>query len=300
MTPMPIDCQSSAKLLPLHVGGDLDPAEAAPLEVHLAACEACRAEAAAAQAARALFFQVAGSDGAEAVDLWPDLSAALARDRAEGAQRAAETTASRPGTHGASRAAPAGTSASVWMEDTRAAADGARGSRSIPASAALGLGGAAGTSRRARRYSLAAAALTLVGSTVFFAALFENAQPGDPLRQQPLAGSLLEGATPVAEGQLVHVGAANSAGSGAADAAPWGLSSPQPEPAVAELQGAAFGTAAFDRPGVAEIAGPNDGRAPAEAGRLRPIRADQRLRIDSIWVPLRRPDGGEGNLANDG
>lgn len=302
MTPMPIDCQSSAKLLPLHVGGDLDPAEAAPLELHLAACEACRAEAAAAQTARALFFQVAGSDGAEPVDLWPGLSSVLARERAAGSPRHSDAAGSRSAGAGggAARAVPAGTPASVWMAEGRSAGEGARGSRAIPAGAALGLGGSAGPGRRARRYSLAAAALTLVGSTVFFAALFESAQPGDPLGGQPLAGSVLEGATPVAEGQLVHVGPRSSAGSGSAETAPWGLSSLPSEAAVADLQGAAFASNAFDDAGVAEVAAPNDGLAPAEAGRLRPIRADQRLRVDSIWVPLRRPDGGQGNLANDG
>lgn len=301
---MPIDCQSSAELLPLYVGGDLEPTETAPLELHLAGCEACRAEAAAAQAARALFFQVAGSDGAEAVDLWPGLSSALARERTEGSAQHSEAAAGRSAGAGfgadAARAVPAGTPASVWMAEGHSAGEGARGPRAIPAGAALGLGGSAGPGRRARRYSLAAAALTLVGSTVFFAALFESAQPGDPRGDQPLAGSVLDGATPVAEGQLVHVAPRSSAASGPAEVAPWGLSSLPPEPAVAELQGARFPTNAFDHRGVAEVAAPNDALAPAEAGRLRPIRADQRLRIDSIWVPLRRPDGGDGNLANDG
>lgn len=295
MTPMPIDCKSSLELLPLHVGGDLDPSEAAPLIFHLAQCEACRAEEAAAQTARDLFFQVAGGDGSEAVDLWPGVSLALAGERAQ------ESSAQPVGAH------------SGWKVGERPLQGvGQLSPRSLPLTASaltgeprLGVGPAEGRtgadgrtsalrrpgaeSSRARRYSLAAAALTLVGSTVFFAALFEAAPSSElasnPAPNRPLVGSTMEGVTPVAEGQL-GAAARNSSGT-----VPWGLSSPP----AAELGEA-------NHPGTELFASDHFGieSAPRSTGRLQPIRAEQRLQVDSIWVPLRRADGGQGNLANDG
>ena len=64
-------CSRVNTLLALHVGGDLDEARAARVDLHLEDCESCSAEAAAYEASRQSLFALKGDTLPPAPDLWP-------------------------------------------------------------------------------------------------------------------------------------------------------------------------------------------------------------------------------------
>ena len=64
-------CSRVNTLLALHVGGDLDEARAARVDLHLSDCESCAAEASAYEASRQSLFALKGEAPPPAPDLWP-------------------------------------------------------------------------------------------------------------------------------------------------------------------------------------------------------------------------------------
>jgi anti-sigma factor RsiW len=66
-----MNCRRVLAALPLHVGGDLDPARAAAVDEHLAVCEACAAERAEYERSRQSLFALKGEPRPDAPDLWP-------------------------------------------------------------------------------------------------------------------------------------------------------------------------------------------------------------------------------------
>jgi len=73
-----LSCRQVRRLLPLHVGGDLDPSEASTVDRHLDACAECAAEGRVFQAARSALLGVRTSRARPAgAGLWSAIEARL-------------------------------------------------------------------------------------------------------------------------------------------------------------------------------------------------------------------------------
>lgn len=74
-------CDDVLALIPLHVGGDLEPEWTERVARHLERCDSCTAELERARAARAPFAMLrAEADGWSAVDVWDGVRSELARE----------------------------------------------------------------------------------------------------------------------------------------------------------------------------------------------------------------------------
>jgi len=68
-----MSCRKTLRMLPLHVGGDLDRARAADVYRHLASCESCAAEFEIYENSRQQLFALKGEAVPPAPDLWPSV-----------------------------------------------------------------------------------------------------------------------------------------------------------------------------------------------------------------------------------
>jgi hypothetical protein len=115
-------CADVRERLPLHVGGDLEAADAEEVAAHLVDCAECRADLERLDRARQGFFEVLQRGAAEELareGLWKGIAAKLALDAARGDARAgaaARTTNERRSAEAARRAAAAARSHGVGAE----------------------------------------------------------------------------------------------------------------------------------------------------------------------------------------
>lgn len=281
MTDFPDTCDRALELLHLHVGGDLDAEPGAALEQHLARCAACSEAARHVEQARRIFFEVAGTDGAEPIALWADVRHAMTAEgllpAPTGSRGARRPEAVDTRTRAAARSAvsslpPAGAGAAGLRSDRAEGADG------------RGMGPGWGStspwgSRAQGRWFVAAVAAIAVGASAgLFALMLESARSmqGDgaalvSTEVGPAGGGSGTAAVAVGarDGQWGPLGSA-----GAADPAAEGGMSYVDRTRARSTEVA---TAESGEPRDTEAVG-------VESGGLRRVRPEERLSTPGVWM----------------